>query len=180
MAKKRKLLGMFTPASGQMRKEDGSIINIANLIEKIQKTGNSGEISTEEIIALLEAISETQMAAVIAALTTTETQIGAIITALEEQDARLLDLANKADEALGQYGSVEKIGAGDVDAPAEQVIYAIAFLTDVVVSAQVDADGTTNADLSAYAVLPLGQTLHGRWTQITLTSGNLIAYTKPE
>ncbi len=129
MAKKRKLLGMFTPASGQMRKADGNIINIANLVEKIQDTG--------------------------------------------------LVIATKADEALGQFGSIDRVGAGVVTAPTGWVIYAISILAEAVVSAQIDANGIVNADLSAYSALPLGQPIYGRWTQIIITSGNIIAYIKP-
>ena len=75
---------------------------------------------------------------------------------------------------MGNKGSTEITGTGAVTGN----FTAIHIIADAVVAAQTDASGTTNADLTAYTVIKQGTTLYGRWTSITLTSGEAIGYTE--
>lgn len=77
--------------------------------------------------------------------------------------------------SLGQYGSKEITGTSAVTPPTGYYFVAIQMVADTVVSAQTDY-GTTNADLTAYTTLTDGQIVYGKWTSITLTSGEAIGY----
>lgn len=74
--------------------------------------------------------------------------------------------------SLGQRGSKSITGTSAVTGQ----FIAIQIVADAVVSAQTD-DGVTNMDLTDFTSLPAGLIVYGRWSSITLTSGEAIGYT---
>ncbi len=75
---------------------------------------------------------------------------------------------------LGNLGSKSIIGTSAVT-PDSGVFTFIHFVAASVVTTQTDA-GVVNADLSALASIPAGTTVYGKWSSITLTSGEAIGY----
>lgn len=82
---------------------------------------------------------------------------------------------NFADQiAMGQGGSVLQAGIGTVTPPSGKAIVAIQALNANVLMASSNPE-TGFADLLT-STIPAGSTVLGRWTTITLTSGNAIIY----
>jgi len=77
--------------------------------------------------------------------------------------------------AVGANGSLEITGTSIVSAPAGSYIFAIDFMSDSVVAAQGNVTGAVNADLTAIASIP-PKAVYGKWTSVTLTSGDAIGY----
>lgn len=75
---------------------------------------------------------------------------------------------------LGNLGSKAITGTGAVT-PDEGVFTFIHFVAASAVTTQTDA-GVVNADLSAIASIPAGTTVYGKWSSITLASGEAIGY----
>lgn len=76
------------------------------------------------------------------------------------------------EQSLGNKGSSAITGTTAVTGS----FTALQAIDDTVVAAQTDATGATNADLTAFTTIPAGAILFGRWTSITLTSGEMIGY----
>ena len=76
---------------------------------------------------------------------------------------------------MGQGGSILKSGSGAVAPPSGKAIVAIQALNaNVVMASSVPETGF--ADLVSGTTIPAGSTVLGRWTSVTLTSGNAIIY----
>lgn len=76
---------------------------------------------------------------------------------------------------MGQGGSVLETGTDAVTPPSGKVIAAIQALNaNVVISASSPESGFAN--LTSGTTIPAGSTVLGRWTSVTLTSGNAIIY----
>lgn len=54
--------------------------------------------------------------------------------------------------------------------------YKIESFVDMVVSAQVDVTGSDNVDLTALTNIPKNSKVYGKWSSITLTSGEGVGY----
>lgn len=76
---------------------------------------------------------------------------------------------------LGNLGSKEITGTSAVLPETGKVFTFIHFVAASVVTTQTDS-GITNADLSALTSIPVGTTVYGKWSSITLTSGEAIGY----
>lgn len=75
----------------------------------------------------------------------------------------------------GNFGSIEMNGAGAVVPATGKIFTKLIVMTETVVAAQTDVS-ITNADLSVFTSIPAGAVIYGRWSSITLTSGQVIAY----
>ena len=165
-----KNLSDFTPASGRMRKEDGSVANIADLIEQL---ANGGFDSSAIEIAL---------AAIQTLLDNVDVSVGDVGTAVafctlaagQTRDS----VERLKSESLGQYGGKEITGVGAVTPDAGFYFFAVQFIADSVVAAQGDVAGIANPDLTAFTVIKAGTTLYGKWSSITLTSGEALGYNR--
>ena len=73
---------------------------------------------------------------------------------------------------LGNHGSVEITGTSEVTG----AFTALYFVENTVVADSTDATGYSNADLSSFTVFYAGTIVYGKWSAITLTSGEAIGY----
>lgn len=78
--------------------------------------------------------------------------------------------------SVGALGSNEITGVGAVTPTTGFYFFAIQIIADTVVAAQVDVTNATNADLTALTSIPAGTVVYGKWSSITLTSGEAIGY----
>ena len=149
-----KNLNDFTPASGRMRKEDGTVINIADLLEQISTGSLEGD-------ALLDAVEDITLA------------LG-FTTAAAVQTTDAVD--DFKDVSLGQDGGKSITGTNAVTPATGNYYFAIQIIADTVVAAQGNVAGAVNPDLTDFTVLSAGTIIYGKWNSITLTSGEAIGY----
>jgi len=84
--------------------------------------------------------------------------------------------ANQATvNSVGAIGSKAITGTSAVTPPTGYYFFAIDFMADSVVTSQIDLTGATNAVLSSLTTIP-AKPVYGKWTSITLTSGEAIGY----
>jgi len=84
--------------------------------------------------------------------------------------------ANQATvNSVGAIGSKAITGTSAVTPPAGYYFFAIDFMANAVVTSQIDVTDAINADLSTLATIP-AKPVYGKWTSITLTSGEAIGY----
>jgi hypothetical protein len=78
--------------------------------------------------------------------------------------------------SIGATGSKSITGAAAVTPPAGYYFFAIQIIADTVVAAQGNVTGATNADLTDFTSIPAGTTIFGKFSSVTLTSGEAIGY----
>ena len=79
--------------------------------------------------------------------------------------------------AIGSLGGKAITGTSAVTPDTGYYFYAIQVMADIVVSAQGNVSGHTNPTLSALiGGVPAGTVIYGKFTSITLTSGEAIGY----
>lgn len=76
--------------------------------------------------------------------------------------------------SVGATGSKSITGLTAVTPPTGYYFFAIEFLTDGVVTAQTDVENSINADLTDFT--SISGVVYGKWTSITLSSGEAIGY----
>jgi hypothetical protein len=84
--------------------------------------------------------------------------------------------AQVAVNKVGATGAKEITGTSEVKPASGYYFFALKAMMDTVVAAQGDKSGAVNADLTKFTKIPAGATVYGKWTAITLTSGELIGY----
>lgn len=78
---------------------------------------------------------------------------------------------------IGLYGSKEIVGITKVSAATGSYFFAIQAISDIKVASQENEPESTNANLSLLtAGIPAGTVIYGKFTSITLTSGQAIGY----
>ena len=77
--------------------------------------------------------------------------------------------------SMGNLGS-ELIGTVAATIAAPYKYTALQFISDSIVSVATDAVGASNVDLTGFTVILAGTVIYGKWSAITLTSGEGIAY----
>lgn len=77
--------------------------------------------------------------------------------------------------SLGNYGSVEITDTTKTDAPSGDYFTAIQVVEDAVFSAATDYN-VSNADLTAFTIIFAGSIIYGKWSSLTLSAGQVIAY----
>ena len=75
----------------------------------------------------------------------------------------------------GNLGSKSITGISAVTPASGYVFGAIQIISDTEVAAQTDS-GITNTDLTDFTVLYAGTVIYGKWSSITLKSGEAIGY----
>ena len=83
--------------------------------------------------------------------------------------ANVDDLVKKS---FGQMGSVFTSVAGAITPPTNKVFIAITFLTDTTL----DSSGGLGDQIDVNDTFPKGCTIFGRWTEIDIDAGMIIAY----
>lgn len=78
--------------------------------------------------------------------------------------------------SIGAAGSKEITGTSAVTPPAGYYFFAIQPIEDIDVAAAVSLTDAVNANITAFALIPSGVTVYGKWSSITLTSGSAIGY----
>ena len=68
------------------------------------------------------------------------------------------------------------VGVDYSKAPSGYFICKLVTMAQAVVASQTDVSGATNADLTALTNLPALSVVHGKWSAVSLTSGEVIAY----
>ena len=69
---------------------------------------------------------------------------------------------NRAEEIIGGAGSKAITGTGAVTPPTGYYFFAVQVVADMVVSAQGNVTGATNADITALANIPAGTVVYGK------------------
>lgn len=69
-----------------------------------------------------------------------------------------------------------KVGVDYSQAPAGYYIFATEFMADAVVASQTNVADAINVELSSYTSILSGVAVYGKWTKLTLTSGEAIGY----
>lgn len=78
-------------------------------------------------------------------------------------------------DSVGEFGSKAITGTSAVTPPAGYYFFCIVPSSDIVVSAYANSQDE-GADLTAIASHPTGVPIYGKFTSITLTSGDGIGY----
>jgi hypothetical protein len=76
----------------------------------------------------------------------------------------------------GMTGAKEITGTSEVKPDDGYYFCAFHAVADTVVAAQSNKAAAKNADLTKFTKIYAGVTVYGKWTAITLTSGELIGY----
>lgn len=91
--------------------------------------------------------------------------------------SNLQNLAAQATLAdLGACGGREIIGTTIVSPATGNYFFALHFMAASVVAAQTNVTGATNPALSAITSIPAGTKIYGKFSSVTLTSGQAIGY----
>jgi hypothetical protein len=77
---------------------------------------------------------------------------------------------------IGEGNDTIIVGTAEVSEATNEYFSAIQIMAQAVVSAQENVTGATNPTLSTFTALPAGATIYGKFSSITLTSGQAIAY----
>ena len=77
--------------------------------------------------------------------------------------------------SLGDFGSKSITGTSAVTPATGKTFTAIQAISNIVVSAQTDK-GTSNMDLTDFTTILAGTVVFGKWSSITLSSGEAIGY----
>ena len=89
-----------------------------------------------------------------------------------EQLASLATVQN-----IGAIGSKEIVGTSKVSAENGAYFFAIQVTADMIVAGQENVTGATNMNLSLITGgIPAGTVIYGKFSSITLTSGQAIGY----
>lgn len=89
---------------------------------------------------------------------------------LENQASQVILNAN------GVTGSKAITGTSAVTPPEGYYFFKIQTMAATVVAAQVDVTDAVNVDLTSITSIPVGSEVYGKWSSITLTSGEAIGY----
>ena len=95
-----------------------------------------------------------------------------------KEDGNIINIADLGELSLGQIGSKAITGTNAVTPDSGYYFACIQAIADIVVSAQGNVTGSTNAVLSSFPKIPAGTVVYGKWDSITLTSGEAIGYYK--
>ena len=90
-----------------------------------------------------------------------------------------MSVRNRAEESMGGVGSKAITGTSAVTPPTGYYFFAIQVVADMVVSAQGNLTGATNADLTTITSIPAGVVIYGKFDSITLSTGDAIGYLAP-
>ena len=95
-----------------------------------------------------------------------------------DEDSNVINMADITQSTVGLAGSVEITGTSAVTPPTGYYFFCIDPEGSIVVSAQGDVSGATNADLTAFT--SISKPKYGQFNSITLTSGEAIGYLAKE
>lgn len=90
-----------------------------------------------------------------------------------------MTIRNRSEEVMGGCGSKAITGTSAVTPPTGYYFFAIQVMVDMVVSAKSDVSGATNGDITTFTNIPAGTILFGKFSSITLTSGEALGYLVP-
>lgn len=76
----------------------------------------------------------------------------------------------------GATGSKTITGTSAVIPATGYYFFALQAMAATVVASQIDVSGAVNATLSSITSIPVGAIIYGKWSSITLTSGQMIGY----
>ena len=84
--------------------------------------------------------------------------------------------AQAALNLAGMTGAKEITGTASVTAATGNYFCALHAMTATVVAAQTNVNDAVNADLTKITSIPANAVLHGKWSTVTLASGQMIGY----
>ena len=81
---------------------------------------------------------------------------------------------------FGHFGGVSaKTTVAITPTSTSVMFFQVMAIADAVVAAQANVAGSSNPDLTAYTKISVGTPIYGRWTSLTLASGEIVAYQAP-
>lgn len=158
-------INSMSPKSGRVLKENGTTINTADILAAVYDAIN-GVLKTSANIT----VGDIEIGAVELKDSTTETR--AVITSNGlVVDVKATENSTIEKASLGQYGS-KRITDTNATTPTINFVFTTIYVTEDAVIATLVGNMTNSTNITLIA----GQTLYGRFTSITLTSGKVIAY----
>jgi len=95
-----------------------------------------------------------------------------------DEDSNVVNMADITQSTVGAAGAVAITGTSAVTPPSGYYFYCIDPEGSIVVSDKSDVSGATNADLTAFTSILYPK--YGKWSSITLNSGEAVGYLAKE